>query len=236
MKQYRLTPAEKDALLKQADDFIARGWIEPSVSPWAASVLFVPKPNGKLRFCLDYRYLNRATKQDAGTIPVVQELLDSRRLRGTTIFSLFDLQSCYYQVELDPDSRDCTAFNTPYGQYRWVVMPMGLCNAPAVFQRTMHAVLKDCIRDGIVRVYLDDILMTSKSEEEHPGDVDRVLTALGDAQFFCQLPKCKIVMRELKYLGHIVNAQPEGIKPDPKKSELVKSGRSQLARKILGHF
>ena len=119
IRQYRLTPLEKAELSQKVDDFIQKGWIEPSNSSWSSSVLFVPKPGGKLRFCVDFRGLNARTVPDAGTIPNQSELLDN--LGGASVFSALDLASGFYQLALGPDSRGLTAFPTPYGLYQWQI-------------------------------------------------------------------------------------------------------------------
>lgn len=213
VRQYRLTPVEREELIKKVSEFLSRGWIEPSNSAWSASVVFAPKPNGKLRFCVDYRRLNDVTVKDAGPIPLISDTLDS--LRGACVYSALDLCSGYYQIPLDVASRAYTAFPAPDGLYQWTVMPMGLSNAPAVFQAAMNKVLAKHIRAGYCRVYLDDVLVMSTSVAEHAKHLDAVLSALRDAKLFCQLPKCQFELSELKYLGHIVNGQ--GVKPDPSK-------------------
>ena len=213
IRQYRLTPLEKEELMKQVNAFIEKGWIEPSTSEWSSSVLFVPKPNGKLRFCVDFRGLNARTRTDQGPIPNQGELLDE--LIGANCFSALDLASGYYQLALDDASKAYTAFPTPLGLYQWKVMPMGLCNAPAVFQRAMNVVLQQHIQKGYCKVYLDDIIIASKTIEEHAVHLDGVLASLDRANLYCQLPKCQWAKQELKYLGHIVTGK--GVKPDPAK-------------------
>jgi hypothetical protein len=213
IRQYRLTPKEQEELEEKVDSFIKKGWIEPSNSSWSSSVLFVPKPNNKLRFCVDFRALNQRTVLDRGTIPNQSELLDG--LQGATVFSALDLASGYYQLELDKGSRSYTAFPTPYGLYQWKVMPMGLTNAPAIFQRAMNEILHRHIKAKYCKVYLDDIIILSKSIEEHARHLDAVLQDLTEYHLFCQLPKCVWAKKELQYLGHLVNG--EGVKPDPEK-------------------
>ena len=217
MKQYRLTPLEKAELLKQVDAFIEKGWIEPSISPWSSSVLFIPKPNNKLRFCVDYRQLNARTLGDQNGIPNQGELLDS--LGGSNVFSALDLASGYYQLGMDEDSRPYTAFPTPYGLYQWKVMPMGLKTAPAIFQLAMNQILREQIKDGFCLVYLDDIIIKSPDISTHSRHLDSVLSALHEHRLFCQLPKCVWAQSELKYLGHLVSGT--GLKPDPAKVEAL---------------
>jgi RNase H-like domain found in reverse transcriptase/Reverse transcriptase (RNA-dependent DNA polymerase)/gag-polyprotein putative aspartyl protease len=219
IRQYRLTPKEKDELEEKVNSFIKKGWIEPSQSPWCSSVLFVPKPNNKLRFCVDFRALNRSTVLDGGPIPNQGELLDS--LKGANLFSALDLASGYYQIELDEESRPYTAFPTPYGLYQWKVMPMGLTNAPAIFQRAMNEILHEHIKAKYCKVYLDDIIILSTSVEEHAKHLDAVLEDLHKYNLFCQLPKCVWAKKQLQYLGHLVDG--EGVRPDPAKVEALQT-------------
>ena len=219
IRQYRLTPREQQELEEKVRSFIDQGWIEPSVSGWSSSVLFVPKPGGKLRFCVDYRRLNAVTQLDKSPIPLQEEMLD--KLHGAHYFSALDLASGFYQLSIDEESRPLTAFPTSKGQYQWKVMPMGLTNAPAIFQKAMTAILDSHIRGGYCLVYIDDIIIYSKSLEEHAKHLDTVLTSLKDHNLFCQLPKCVWAQTEIKYLGHIVNAQ--GVKPDPGKVKALEN-------------
>ncbi len=221
VRQYRLTPLEQSTLVEKVQEFLARGWIEPSNSPWSSSVLFIPKPNGSLRFCVDYRFLNKVTIRDQGPLPSIPALLDS--MRGARVFSALDLCSGFYQIPLSESSRDYTAFPTPLGQYRWRVMPMGLTNAPAVFQQAMNSVLRPHIVAGYCAVYIDDVLIKSSSLEEHARHLDAVLTSLQDARYFCQLPKCQFALSELRYLGFLVDG--DGVRPDPKKVQSVAQWR-----------
>ena len=143
IRQYRLTPLEKTELLKQVDEFIKKGWIEKSTSPWSSSVLFIPKPNKKLRFCVDFRKVNDVTSPNRSPLANQGELLDS--LQGNSYFSALDLASGYYQLSMNEKSRPYTSFPTPYGLMQWRVMPMGLSNAPVVFQQAMNTVLREQI-------------------------------------------------------------------------------------------
>ncbi len=228
VRQYRLTPLEHATLVEKVQDFISRGWIEPSNSPWSSSVLFIPKPNGTLRFCVDYRFLNKVTVKDRGPLPSIPELIDS--MQGARVFSALDLCSGFYQIPLNEGSRDYTAFPTPLGQYRWRVMPMGLSNSPAVFQQAMNDVLRSHIVSGYCKVYIDDVLVKSSSVEEHAQHLDAVLSSLSAAKYFCQLPKCQFALSELRYLGFLVDG--EGVRPDPKKVETIEKWqppRKQIA-------
>ena len=213
IRQYRLTPREREELEAKVRAFIDQGWIEPSVSPWCSSVLFVPKPGGKLRFCVDYRRVNAVTQVDKHPIPQQEEIID--RLQGAECYTALDLASGFYQLGIDPSSRGITAFPTPMGLYQWRVMPMGLCNAPAVFQRAMNQILSKHIAQGYCLVYIDDIIIFSKSVEDHISQLDAVLSTLREHNLFCQLPKCTWAQKRIKYLGHIVDGT--GVLPDPGK-------------------
>jgi hypothetical protein len=179
----------------------------------AAQLFFVPKPNGGLRFCVDYRILNDLTVMDKGPLPTISEILDS--MQGKNIFSALDLCSGFYQIPLRPDSRQYTAFPSPSGLYQWRLMPMGPCNSAAVLQSAMNPVLAEQISAGYSQVYLDDVLVMSYTAEEHARHLDAVHTALHRHRFFCQLPNCDFALLMLRYLGHLVNGT--GARPDPKK-------------------
>ena len=219
IRQYRLTPREREELEQKVKSFIEKGWIEPSTSSWCSSVLFVPKPGGKLRFCVDYRRVNAVTEVDKGPIPSQEEMID--RLQGACYFTALDLASGFYQLAISKGSRGITAFPTPLGLFQWRVMPMGLCNAPATFQRAMNDILKDHIQKGYCLVYIDDIIIFSPSIELHSVQLDSVLTTLKSHNLFCQLPKCVWAQKEIKYLGHVVSGL--GVLPDSDKVKVLDS-------------
>ena len=217
-RQYRLTPHEKSELEKQIQHLLDMGWIQPSVSPWASSILFAPKPGGKLRLCVDYRYLNENTVKNTYPLPRIDTLLD--QLKGHKYFSALDLASGYHQIKLSETAQPKTAFRTPDGLYQWTVMPFGLTNAPSVFQQAMHVVLKGLI-GKICLAYLDDIIVLARTPEEHAANLNTVLTRLHEHQFFCNVDKCQFAMQQIKYLGHVVTA--ETVKPDPHKVEVLRA-------------
>ena len=233
--QYRLSPREKEELTRQLKLALENGWIEASSSPFGAPVLFAPKKNGGLRMCLDYRALNKITVKNRYPLPRIDDLLD--QLNGATVFSGLDLASGYHQIPIteEGDSRSLTAFRTPQGLYQWRVMPMGLSNAPAVFQRTMQQVFGDMI-GKFVLIYLDDILIFSKTPEEHVQHCEAVLRRLQEKQFYAQESKCNFAMKEIEFLGHIVSG--EGIKVDPRKVQVVQDwpvpNSVQAVRSFLG--
>ena len=216
---FRYSPRELAEIEAQVKELLRLGLIEPCNSPWGAPVLFVPKKNGKLRMCVDWRMLNSKTLRSAFPLSGVDDLLD--KLHGTCVYSSLDLMSGYHQVRIAPEDQDKTAFRTPFGLYKYKVLPFGLVNAPAVFVETMTKVFQGRGLGEFVLVYLDDILVYSKSPEEHLVHLESVLQTLSDNKLFAQLPKCHFNTTSVEYLGHIVSK--DGIKPDPKKTEAVKN-------------
>ncbi|KAJ9525073.1 hypothetical protein QJQ45_017366 [Haematococcus lacustris] len=162
--QYRMSQDEHAELKKQVQDLLAKGMIEPSSSPFAAPILFVKKKSGELRMCLDYRQLNKITIRDQYPLPRIDDLFD--KLSGCTVFSSLDLQAGYNQIRITPEDVPKTAFRTPDGHYQFKVLSFGLCNAPATFQRVMNDAFAPVLNQCAL-VYLDDILVMSKSVDEH---------------------------------------------------------------------
>lgn len=161
---YRMSPAELDELRKQLKELLSLGLIEPSSSPWGAPVLFVKKKDGTVRMCIDYRGLNKVTIKNSSPLPRIDECLD--RLKGASYFTTLDLKSGYHQLHIQKEDVPKTAFNTRYDKFHWKALPMGLSNSPPCFQSWMNNVLGDCI-DSFCLVYLDDVCIFSKSQEEH---------------------------------------------------------------------
>jgi transposase InsO family protein len=213
---YRLSPEEKAECESQVKDLLEHGLIQPSSSPWGAPVLFVPKPNGKLRMCCDFRLLNKQTIKNKYPLPRIDDLLDV--LHGKKVFSSLDLQSGYWQIALSPEDMQKTAFNTHFGHFEYKVMCFGLSNAPATFQSLMNDIFKEEIGKFVV-IYLDDILIFSDTPQEHLDHLRRVLERLRQHQLYAQMPKCEFGLSELKFLGHIIGEF--GVKPDPAKVEVV---------------
>ena len=230
-RQYRLTPIEKAELEKLVKRLIDMGWVKPSVSPWASSILFGPKPGGKLRLCVDNRYLNENTIKNTYPLPRIDTLLD--QLQGHKYFTALDLASGYHQVRMAAESQPKTAFRKPNGLNLWTVIPFDLTNAPSVFQQAMHVVLQGLL-GKICLAYLDDIINISKNLEEHAEHINTVLTPLHEHQFFCKFFKCQFAMTDIKYLGHIMSAA--SVKPDPHKVQVLSEWPESDQRKATNNI
>ena len=216
-KQYRLSQPELEECKQQVTALLAKGHIQPSCSPYGSPVLFVKKATGGLRMCIDFRGLNEQTVKNRYPLPRIDELFD--KLQGATVFSSIDLQSAYNQVRLKPEDVPKTAFTTPFGLFEFKVLCFGLTNAPGTFQNIMNDVLRDVI-GKFVLVYLDDIVIFSKNEDEHMMHLKIVLELLRRHKLYAKLSKCTFVKSELKFLGHIISAK--GIQVDPAKVSIVK--------------
>ena len=169
---YRLSFAERSEVQNLVNEYIDAGFVAESDSPWACPIVLVRKKDGTLRFCCDWRRLNSVTRRDAMPLPRIDDMID--RLAKAKFFTKIDFTSGYYQVRLSEASREKTAFVTPDGHYEWLVMGMGLCNAPATCQRLMTSVLGDLMWTCCM-AYLDDIIIFSKSFDQHLLDVKQVL-------------------------------------------------------------
>ncbi|GBG41130.1 hypothetical protein CBR_g73994 [Chara braunii] len=214
---YRMGQGELEELRRQIDDMIGRGWIRPSESEFSAPVLFVPKKGGKLRMCIDYRGLNRITRKNAYPLPRIDDLLDA--VGGCKVFSKIDLKSGYHQIEVDPIDQHKTAFKTRDGLYKFIVMPFSLTNVPATFQCLVDKVLRHQLNRFVV-VYLDDILIFSKSMEEYVKHLKEVLQVLKEAQLHLNLEKSKFGRDNAIYLGHRLSAN--GLEPEATKVEVIR--------------
>ena len=215
---YKMSPEELEATLEYIEDGLAKGHIRESHSPAGYPILTVPKKNGKLRICVDYRQLNDITIKDRMPLPRIDEMLD--RIQGAKIFTTLDLIGAYARIRIKEGEEWKTAFRTRYGHYEFLVMPFGLTNAPATFQRFINNVLRHLLDKGVT-VYLDDILIYSKTIEEHVRLVEEVLQALERHDLYIELEKSDFHKPEVEFLGHIIGVN--GIRMDPKKVEAVKN-------------
>ena len=215
----RIPPHSYEEVRKHLREMIEVGAIRKSNSPWASAVVLVRKKDGSLRFCIDLRRLNARTIKDAYSLPRIEETLDC--LNGAKYFTSLDLKSGYWQVEMDEDSKPFTAFSVgPLGFYECERMPFGLTNAPATFQRLMESCLGDLHLNWCI-IYLDDIIVFSKTPEEHLQCLRGVFTKLASAGLKLKPSKCEFFKKKITYLGYVVSE--DGIESDPKKTEAVRN-------------
>ena len=212
----RVPYSQIDAMNAELEKMLKQDIIQPSHSPWAAPIVLVKKPNGELRFCVDYRSLNEITKKDGLPLPRIGETLDA--LGGSSEFCVLDLASGFWQCENDPDSIEKTAFCTPGGLYEFKCMPMGLCNAPSTFTRLMIRVL-DGLKPSQVLIYIDDLCVHGKTFNDTLDSLRMVFNRLRHAGLKLKPKKCQLFKEEVKYLGHIVSR--DGVRCDPEKVKAV---------------
>ncbi|GJW67863.1 putative reverse transcriptase domain-containing protein [Tanacetum coccineum] len=199
---YRLAPSELEELSGQLKELQDKGFIRPSSSPWGAPVLFVKKKDGSFRMCIDYRELNKLTVKNRYPLPRIDDLFD--QLQGSQFFSKIDLRSGYHQLRVHEDDIPKTAFRTRYGHFEFTVMPFGLTNAPAIFMDLMNRVCRPYL-DKFVIVFIDNILIYSKTQEEHVEHLRLVLELLKKEKLYAKFSKCEFWLREVQFLGHVIN-------------------------------
>eukprot|EP00731_Ephydatia_muelleri_P021521 Em0014g112a len=212
----RIPHARREELKEMLRDMLEKNAIEHSDSPWSSPIVLVKKKDGTTRFCVDYRKVNEVTRKDAYPLPRVDDTLDT--LAGSKFFSTLDLTTGYWQVEVAPEDQPKTAFTTPEGLYQFKVMPFGLCNAPATFQRLMDRVLGG-LKWSSCLVYFDDIIVVGRTFKDHLHHLSKVLAQLRGAGLKLKPTKCSLCQQRVAFLGHIVSA--EGIATDPSKTDAV---------------
>ena len=198
---YRMGPVRRQAASEEIKSMLDKGIIEPATSEWASPIVLVPKKDGQLRFCVDYRKLNEQTIADAYPLPRMDDCIDS--LGDASIFTTLDCNSGYWQIPVREEDKDKTTFTSHMGTYRFKRLPFGLKNAPATFQRALDMVLSG-VRWQTCLIYLDDVIVFSRTEGEHLVQVDQVLTLLRKAGVTLKLSKCKFFQNKVDYLGHII--------------------------------
>ncbi|GJT62579.1 putative nucleotidyltransferase, ribonuclease H [Tanacetum coccineum] len=230
---YRLAPLKMQELSNQLQELTDQGFIRPSTSPWGAPVLFVKKKDGSFRMCIDYRELNKLTIKNRYPLPMIDDLFD--QLQGSSIYLKIDLRSGYHQLRVRERDIPKTAFRTRYGHYEFQVMPFGLTNAPAVFMDLMNRVCKPYL-DKFVIVFIDDILIYSRNEEEHASHLRIILELLRKEKLYAKFSKCDFWIHIVQFLGHLIDNQ--GLHVDPAKIEAVKNWTSPTTptevRQFLG--
>ena len=203
-RNYRMSPIETQELKAQVHEYIDRGWIRPSTSPYGAPILFIKKPKGPgFRCVLDYRELNKQTIRNRCPLGRIDDLLD--QARSHCWFSSCDMASGYYQIGLSEVDMQKTAFSALGQHWEWCVMPQGLVNAPHTFSRCMTEAFGDLIGKAVL-IYLDDVLILGRSTEEHLENLRKCFQVLREKGLFAKLSKCEFFKRELTYVGHVLSA------------------------------
>src|SRR6185312_3093965 len=232
-RSYRMPPKELAELKIQLQELLDKGFIRPSSSPWGCPALFVKKKDNSLRLCVDYQPLNVVTIKNKYPLPRIDILFD--QLAGAKVFSKIDLRSGYHQIKIKPCDIPKTAFSTRYGLYEYLVMSFGLTNAPAYFMYLMNSVFMPDL-DKFVVVFIDDILVYSKNEEDRAKHLRIVLQRLRDHQLYAKFSKCEFWLDRVKFLGHTISS--EGIAVDPSKVQEVMDWKSPTSvhqiRSFLG--
>jgi hypothetical protein len=210
-------PAMQAIIDHEVDEMLREGVIEPSKSAWSSPVVIVRKKDGKPRFCIDFRRVNDVTERDAYPLPQIPATLD--KLRGAQYLSTLDLEKGYWQVPLSPESRPITAFTVPgRGLMQFRVMPFGLHSAPATFQRLLDSILGPELEPSVF-VYLDDIIIVSRTFDEHLDTLREVFKRLRAARLRINTEKCRFCTESIKYLGHVIDRA--GIRTDPEKTSTI---------------
>jgi hypothetical protein len=245
LRPYRYNPAQKGEIESQIQDMLSKGWIQPSCSPYSSPVLLVRKKTGDWRLCVDYRRLNALTVKNKYPLPIVEELLEE--LQGASWFTTLDLCSGFHQIRIAPGDEEKTAFQTHSGHYEYRVMPYGVTGGPATFQGIMNTILASLLRKCAV-VFIDDILIYSKTWSEHLEHIQAVLSLLLQHQFQVKMSKCTFAKQQLCYLGHIVSSK--GVATDPTKIQIIQKwpkpenvkdlrsflGMAGYYRRFVSHF
>jgi hypothetical protein len=215
---YPLNEKELGVLREYINKNLAVGKIRVSKSPAGSPILFVPKADNTLRLCVDYRGLNKITIKDRTPLPLMTELRE--QVAKARIFTKLDLRHGYNLIRIAKGDEWKTAFRTKYGLFEYLVMPFGLCNAPASFQAMINEVLRELLDEGVI-VYIDDILIYSVTEEEHIVLVRRVLSKLRDAHLCVAINKSRFHVSEVDYLGYVIS--DKGISLSPEKVRAVQA-------------
>ncbi|CAM4415300.1 unnamed protein product [Lepidochelys kempii] len=241
---YRVSPQAKTAIEREIQDMLQMGVIRPSESAWASPVVLVPKPDGEIRFCVYYRKLNAVTRPDNYPMPCTDELLE--KLGQAQFISTLDLTKGYWQVPLDESAKERSAFITHLGLYEFNVLPFGLQNAPATFQKLVDGLLAGLGEYAVA--YLDDVAIFSDSWADHLEHLQKVLEHIREARLTVKVKKCQISLNRVTYLGHQVGqgtisplqAKVDAIQkwPVPKSKKQVQSflGLAGYYRRFVPHY
>ena len=212
---YRVSQAQQEEIMGQVNELVEKGMVRPSSSPFCSPVLLVQKKDGTYRMCVNYRALNKLTINNRFLVPCIEDLFD--KLQGANSFSRIDLKSSYHQIRIVEEDILKTAFRTTFGLYEYLVMPFGLTNAPTTFNRMMERIFRP--HRNFTRVFFNDIIVYSKSLEEHKQHLQVIFEALRENKLYINQKKSEFFLDEIQYLGNIISK--EGIRMDPTKLEVI---------------
>ncbi|MCO5574478.1 hypothetical protein L7F22_028263 [Adiantum nelumboides] len=198
---YRVSHAQQEEIMRQVNELVEKGMVRPSSSPFCSPVLLVHKKDGTYCMCVNYRALNKITIKNRFPVPRIEDLFD--KLQGSTYFSRIDLKSGYHQIRIVNEDILKTAFRTTFGLYEYLVMPFGLTNAPATFNRMMERISRP--HRNFTGVFFDDVIIYSKSMEEHKKHLQVIFQASRDNKLFIYQKKSEFFLQEIQYLGHIIS-------------------------------
>ncbi|GBM54065.1 Retrovirus-related Pol polyprotein from transposon 297 [Araneus ventricosus] len=242
----RFPIVEKEIINEQIEQWLKDKIIRPSTSDYSSPVVLVKKKDGSSRLCIDYQRLNKITMREHFPLPLIDDLLD--RLQSANIFSTLDLKNAFFHVDIDPSSKKYTSFITDTGQYEFNKMSFGLTNSPSVFQRYIYNVFRDLIKENVVMIYLDDLVISSENETQGIERLQRVLKTASEYGLELNIKKCQFLKREIEILGHRIKdgklyASPLKIKavmnfPEPKCTKDIRSylGLTGYFRKFIPHY
>lgn len=233
---YGMSRDELLVLRKTLTDLLDKNYIRASSSPAGAPVLFVRKPGGGLRFCVDYRALNTISRADRYPLPLIKETL--AKLSKCKWFTKLDVRAAFHKLRIKEGDEWKTAFRTRFGLFEWLVMPFGLNGAPASFQRYINETLREYL-DDFCSAYVDDILIyTEGNLKEHENHVRLVLDKLQKAGLGLDLDKCEFSVQKTKYLGFIISAEgsTSSVKMDPEKVRAIVEWEAPKTTKGLRSF
>jgi hypothetical protein len=217
-RPYRMDANQLADVKEQLQELLDKGYIRPSASPWGAPIIFVPQKDGTQRMCVDYHSHNEVTIKNKYPLPRIDDLFD--QLKGACFFSKIDLRSGYHQLKIRATDIPKITFITRYSLYEYTVMSFGLTNAPTYFMYLMNKVFMEYL-DKFVVVFIDDILIFPKNDEEHDEHLCLILQNLRENQLYAKLSKCEFWLKEVSFLGHIISEG--GISVDPSKVKDVLS-------------